>query len=194
MRKKKNGSTEDWKGNDSASPENRSRRSFLGKAGGIATAAVAAGYVPLEPLLGGKQSSAEASVIPYSADCREDKSYKYRVSRAKAEKIDVGVQPDNGDAERFTDLSGSYSKALLHDGLAVPNLTSYHSFRKALQNEEFEDFENIIMGSPGGGPNSKENGPQGALAFDLQGLDAFATVIPPAPSVASAETAAEEVE
>ncbi len=34
----------------------------------------------------------------------------------------------------------------------------------------------------------------GALAFDLEGLDAFATVIPPAPSVSSAQTAAEQVE
>jgi hypothetical protein len=32
------------------------------------------------------------------------------------------------------------------------------------------------------------------LAFDLEGLDSHATVIPPAPSVASAQTAAEEVE
>src|SRR5262249_14986001 len=53
---------------------------------------------------------------------------------------------------------------------------------------------NIVVGTPGGGSNSKLNGPQGALAFDLQGLDSHATVIPPAPSVASAQTAAEQVE
>ena len=39
------------------------------------------------------------------------------------------------------------------------------------------------------------NGPQGALAFDLEGRDSHATnFIPPAPSVASAQTAAEQVE
>jgi hypothetical protein len=50
------------------------------------------------------------------------------------------------------------------------------------------------MGNPGGGPNSRFNGPQGALAFDLEGLDSHATVIPPSPSVTSAQTAAEAVE
>jgi hypothetical protein len=38
------------------------------------------------------------------------------------------------------------------------------------------------------------NGPRVALAFDLQGLDSHATVIPPAPGIDSAQTAAEQVE
>jgi hypothetical protein len=56
------------------------------------------------------------------------------------------------------------------------------------------DFASIIVGTPGGGPNSKLNGPQVALAFDLEGMDSHSTVIPPAPSVAGAQTAAEAVE
>jgi len=175
-------------------PNNPSRRSFLGKAGGVAAVAAATGYIPLEPLLGGKHSVAEASVIPYSSERREDASFDYRTDTARAERIDVGEQPDNGDAARFTDFSGNYSKALLHDGLAVPNQASYQSFKHALRTGEFSDFESIIVGTPGGGGNSRENGPQGALAFDLEGLDSHATVIPPAPSVASAQTAAEAVE
>src|SRR5208282_5470960 len=175
-------------------PNNPSRRSFLGKAGGVAAVAAATGYIPLEPLLGGKHSVAEASVIPYSSVRREDASFDYRTDTARAERIDVGEQPDNGDAARFTDFSGNYSKALLHDGLAVPNQASYQSFKHALRTGEFSDFESIIVGTPGGGGNSRENGPQGALAFDLEGLDSHATVIPPAPSVASAQSAAEAVE
>jgi hypothetical protein len=58
----------------------------------------------------------------------------------------------------------------------------------------FIDFESIIVGTPGGGPNSRENGPQVSLAFDLEGRDSHATVEPPSPSVASAQTAAEQVE
>jgi hypothetical protein len=52
------------------------------------------------------------------------------------------------------------------------------------------------MGTPGGtGPNSALNGPQGSLAFDLEGRDSHATnFIPPSPSVASAQTASEQVE
>src|SRR5882724_8184727 len=136
-----------------------SRRNFVKGAATIATLAAA---VPLEPLLGGKESVAEASVVDYNSPNRANASFNYRKSMAQAQKINVGGQSDNGDTARFTDFSCSYSKALLHDGL--------------------------------GGPNSKLNGPQGALAFDLQGLDSHATVIPAAPSMASAQTAAEQVE
>jgi hypothetical protein len=45
-----------------------------------------------------------------------------------------------------------------------------------------------------GVPNAKLASPSSAFAFDLEGLDSHATVIPPAPSVASAQTAAEQVE
>ena len=175
-------------------PPSESRRKFLGNVSGTAVAAMTAGAIGLEPLLGGKESVAEASVVNYSSERREDKSFNYRRSTANAEKIDVGQQPDNGDATRFADFSGSYSKALLHDGLGVPNAASWLSLKRALHSGEFEDLENIIVGTPGGGPNSKHNGPQGALALDLEGLDSHATVVPPAPSVTSNITAAEEVE
>src|SRR5207302_10746871 len=68
------------------------------------------------------------------------------------------------------------------------------SLRHALQTGETSDFQNIIVVTPGGGHNSKENGPQVALALDLEGLDSHATVAPAAPSVASNITAAEQVE
>ena len=178
----------------SGTPPSGSRRKFLGNVSGVAVAAVTAGAIGLEPLLGGKESVADASVVPYSSEGREDKSLKYRAMTANAEKIDVGQQPDNGDATRFTDFSGSYSKASLHDALGVPNAASWLSLKHALKSGEFEDFENIIVGTPGGGPNSKHNGPQAALALDLEGLDSHATVVPPAPSVTSNITAAEEVE
>jgi hypothetical protein len=175
-------------------PKDASRRKFLGGISGMAAAAATVGAIGLEPLLGGKESVAEASVVPYPVDTRADASHHYRVNTANAEDIDVPEQADNGDSERFTDFSGSYSKALLHDGLGVPNAASWLSLTHAMQTGEFSDFEKIIVGTPGGGPNSKNNGPQGALAFDLEGLDSHATVVPAAPSVASAETAAEEVE
>jgi len=167
------------------------RRNFVK---GAATLTAVAAAVPLEPLFGGKHSVAEASVVPYGSAARAAASFNYRTSTAQAENIDVGVQPDNGDATTFTDFSWSYSKALAHDGLGVPNAASFLSMKNALTTGSFLDFENIIVGTPGGGPNSRLNGPQVALAFDLEGLDSHASVIPPAPSVASAQTAAEQVE
>ena len=170
------------------------RRQFLGGVSGIATAATSVGVIGLEPLLGGKESVADASVVPYIPGSRERASFDYRTDTATSELINVGQLPDNGDATRFSDFSGSYSKALKHDALGVPNAASWLSLKHALTTGEFSDFEKILVGTPGGGPNSKNNCPQGALAFDLEGLDSHATVIPPAPSVASAQTAVEAVE
>jgi hypothetical protein len=166
---------------------NVNRRKFI-------RAAAASAVIPLAPLLGGKESAADASVVPYNGNTRMAASFNYRMSMARAERIDAGLQPDNGDAARFTDFSGNYSKALLHDALGVPNKAAVQSLIGALRSGEHSDFDNILVGNPGGGPNSKENGPQGALALDLEGLDSHATVVPPAPSVASAQTAAEAVE
>ena len=175
-------------------PGDPSRRSFLGKVGGVAAVAIAAGSIPLEPLVGGRHSVAEASVVSYDSTARQAANFDYRTSTAQAEDINVGVRPDNGDARTFADFSGNYSKALVHDALGVPNRTSWLSLRNALTSGRSIDFESIIVGTPGGGPNSRENGPQVSLAFDLEGRDSHATVEPPSPSVASAQTAAEQVE
>src|SRR4030088_1824861 len=106
-------------------PEDLSRRSFLGKVGGVAAVAIAAGSIPLEPLVGGRHSVAEASVVSYDSTTRRAANLNYRTSTAQAEDTNVGVPPDNGDAARFMDFSGNYSKALEHNALGVPNPTSW---------------------------------------------------------------------
>src|SRR5271157_2814324 len=172
-----------------------SRRKFMGTIGGVAAAAAVTAAVPLEPLFEGKDAEAEAAVAPYKSNTRANDSWNYRKSTAQNEKINVGVLPDNGDAQRFTDFSGNWSKCLKHDGLGVPNAAAWQSLVYALETGRFSDFEHILVGNPGGTNfTGTLNGPQGALAFDLEGLDSHAAVIPPAPSVASAQTAAEEVE
>lgn len=174
------------------SPE---RRRFLGQA---TAAALAVGAVGLAPALGGKESVAEAAPGNGNANSnaanRANNAFNYRTKMAQDQKVNVGPQADNGDAARFTDFSCSYSKGLPHDNLGVPNAAAMQSLKKAFDTGKASDFASIIVGTPGGGPNSKLNGPQVALAFDLEGLDSHATVIPAAPSVASAQTAAEEVE
>jgi len=171
-----------------------SRRQFIGRAGAATTAALAIGVKPFLVGNGSVAEAAEAANGTSDYATRASASFNYRKGMAIAEKIDTGVQPDNGDAARFTDFSGNYSKALLHDALGVPNAAAWLGLRNALASGNHADFENLIMGTPGGGGNSRLNGPQGALAFDLQGLDSHATVIPAAPRVASAQTAAEQVE
>jgi hypothetical protein len=168
-----------------------SRRNFVK---GAATIATVAAVVPLKPLLGGKESVADAANGNSSSSNRMNACFNYRKNRALAQRINVGPQADNGDAAQFTDFSGNFSKALLHDSLGVPNAAAFLSLKNAITTGNFSDFANIGVGTPGGDGNSKLNGPQAALAFDLEGLDSHATVIPAAPSVASAQTAAEQVE
>ena len=176
-------------------PFNGSRRSFMGKAGGLTAMAVAAAMVPLEPLLGGKETQAEASDITYSESNRANSAFNYRTKEAQAEKVSPPVAPDNGDFALYTDHSGTWSKTLQHSALGIVNPTSFNSFTTALINGDFADFQNILVGNPGGtNVNAQLNGPQTSLAFDLEGLDSHATVLDASPTIASAQTAAEEVE
>jgi hypothetical protein len=174
---------------------NPSRRMFMGKAGGLTAMAVAAAMVPFEPVVGGKETEAAASDITYSESNRANSAFNYRTKEAQAEKISPAVAADNGDFALYTDHSGTWSKTLQHDNLGIVNATSFNSFVTALTNGDFADFQNILVGNPGGtNVNAQLNGPQTALAFDLEGLDSHATVIDPAPAIASAQTADEEVE
>ena len=169
-----------------------SRRNFVK---GAATLAAAAATVPFKPLLGGPGSSADASTIPYQSNTRTKDSFQYRRRVAQENKIDVGVLPDNGDRARYKDFSALHTKALQHNGLGVPNQSSMQSLLNALEDESFESLQNVIVGTPGGGPNSRLNGPATSFAFDLEGLDSHAyTIPPPAPAVRTAQTATEQVE
>ncbi|HEX6125873.1 MAG TPA: vanadium-dependent haloperoxidase [Pyrinomonadaceae bacterium] len=181
--------------NDSENPtlpeesEGLSRRRFLGSLG------AAVGAIGAAPLLGGKESMASAAGGGSSGvPGRMNDCFNYRMKAAIASRVNVGPQPDNGDMAAYSDFSGSYSKALRHDALGIPNAASFLSLRKALLSGEQSDFANIIVGTPGGGGNSKLNGPQVAMAFDLEGIDSHSTVIPAAPPIASAQTAFEQVE
>jgi hypothetical protein len=167
-----------------------SRRNFVK---GAATMAAVAAAVSVKPMLGGKASVVEAAPAG-SASNRSHDCFNYRKNVALAHKVNIGPRADNGDAARFTDFSWCYSKGLPHDSLGIPNPQAMLSLKNAMTSGRSADFANIIVGTPRGGPNSKLTGPQAALAFDLEGMDSHSTVIPPAPGIASAQTAAEQVE
>jgi len=176
-------------------PTDSSRRSFMGKMGIGSAAAVALAAVPLEPLLEGKRGQAAASVVQYNSAARAQASYNYRAQTAQNDYLNIGELPDNGDAARFTDHSGSWSKCLPHPYLGIVNNQAWQSLTYALGTGRFQDFQNIIVGNPHGpGFTGTLNGPDSALAFNLEGLDSHAFGIPPAPSITSAQTADEMVE
>jgi hypothetical protein len=166
-----------------------SRRRFIGSVG------AAVGAIGAAPLLGGSESTVDAAAAVGSkgGPGRMNECFAYRRDAAINSRVNV-QQEGNGDVTKYTDYSGIYSKGLLHDALGIPNAAAAASLIQALQTGKQSDFSSIIVGSPGGGGNSKLNGPQGALAFDLQGIDSHSTVIPPSPTTASASTAADQVE
>ena len=122
-----------------------------------------------------------------------DRVTKARVLRTQMASQDASVpappQITNGDEQRYSDKSGTYTKAVLQSGIGLVDPAAYLTFKKALDSGNPADFEKIILGGP-----RTLNGPQGGLAFDLECLDSSQFAPPPAPAVASEEYATELVE
>lgn len=178
-----------------------SRRRFLGTLGATV------GAIGAAPVLGGIQSVAvgapdnngqgndgDHTGNGNSAQRRMNDCFRYRKETAESDRVTPGIQNGNGDIARYSDYSGSYSKALPHDALGIPNAAAFVSLKSAMESGRQSDFASILVGTPGGGGNSRLNGPQVAFAFDLEGLDSHATVIPASPRTDSAQTAFEQVE
>src|SRR5687767_12300893 len=82
-----------------------SRRKFIGSLGKTAAGAAIVGTVAGTPFLGGKGAIAEAANDTSAAARRMNDCFNYRKNAAQAQRVNVGFQPDNGDAARFTDFS-----------------------------------------------------------------------------------------
>src|SRR5437870_12507714 len=81
------------------------RRNLLGSVGGVATLAIAAGSIPLEPLFAEKHSVLGAAVVDYQPAARAPAIRNYRTSTSKDEPIHGGGPPDNGDPLSSTDFT-----------------------------------------------------------------------------------------
>ena len=101
------------------------------------------------------------------------------------------VQAANGEEDEYPRRIGNYSKGLPHDELGHVDPAAYTCLRRALASGRPEDFEKIPLGCPCG---RRLTNPQAGLAFDLQGTDAQASCLRPAPRLDSAEKSAEAAE
>ena len=104
------------------------RRKFLGTVGAATAATLAIG---VKPFLGGNESVAEAADGNSSSPGRMNDCFNYRKNAALANRVSVGTQADNGDAERFTDFSGNYSKALLQSSRDIAEIAYQLNFHTA---------------------------------------------------------------
>jgi hypothetical protein len=179
------------------------RRKFLGRAGAAATIAAGALATPSVAFAQSSGSDRRVPPPPGTGNGRVTQSFENRVLAATREAlIPVPPHTTNGDEGRYPDKSGSYSKGLLQDGPGRVNLNAFRSLKTALSSGRPSDFEQIILGG-----TRLLNGPQGALAFGLEGTDAVqfgnapspsnqenVVVVPPPPAVASAAYGTELVE
>jgi hypothetical protein len=193
-------------GNPSAGNPARglSRRKFLGQMGAALTGGAVLGKAAL--VSAASENSGLREITNTSGpghDSRIQQCFQTRMSTARNEAhIPAAPQTTNGDEERYPDKCGTYTKAILQDGIGLVNLNAFQTFKRALNSGNPADFENIVMGG-----TRTLNGPQGGLAFGLEGSDAVqfgnapcpdnqenAVIVPPAPALASAAYGAELVE
>src|SRR6202521_5313352 len=161
-----------------------SRRSFLGRAG-ASTVVVAAASVGLPSLL---SENAEGQIG--DPDARSDRSFQIRFNAAARERnVQIPPQINNGDEARYATFIGNFSQGLPHNSIGEVDPTAYQALLTAVTSGKASDFANIPLGG-----NVKLSGPQGGLAFDLEGTDSGQLSIPPSPTLAGAERAGEMVE
>ena len=148
-----------------------SRRSFIGKLGAATVAAGVLGSAPGALAQSGKSSgiAAGASEKPGLLNSRVSRAFAIRLGAATSDSLSpVPPHTTNGDEQRYSDKSASYSKCLLQNDICVVNPAAWQSFKKALNNPTMANWEAIILGG-----TRTENGPQGAYAYDLETLDSI---------------------
>jgi hypothetical protein len=177
----------------SDAPSSGSRRKFLGNVSTAAVVAMTSGAIALEPLLDADHSAARAEEKGLTGATRADEAREIRVKAANRERaVPIPHHPTSGDENRYADQSGTYTKGLQHDTFGRVDLNAFATLVTALNSGDHEDFEKIIMGG-----TRTLNCPQGGLAFDLEGTDAYqfgAPLVPAAPAAASDLSAVELLE
>jgi hypothetical protein len=107
------------------------------------------------------------------------------LQRDRPEEISI----DNGDEQLYPNRIASFTKGLPHNQLGEVDLNAYNALLRALNSGSAIDFEAIPMGA-----TAKLANPQAAYCFGLEGADAQAIAVPPAPAFNSAQMAAEIAE
>jgi hypothetical protein len=157
----------------------RNRRSFLRNAIALSL---------LGPLAQAGESAAADQ--PINIDPRSKSALQMRQQAAIFQcSQDLPYQTNNRDEITVPGYSGCFTKGLPHDQLGVVEPEAYESLLRALSSGQHSDFERINRGS-----GMKLVNPQSAFAYEMEGADSHRLMCPPAPSVSSAEAAAEMVE
>ena len=127
---------------------------------------------------------------PLSPTERSAAALEVRVCAARAQNAQPHpVHSNNGDDQRYADARASFTKGLPHQNNGLVDRGAYQTLLDALEKGDPAAFERIRIGG-----SRRLVNPQAGLAFDMQGADAHALTIPPAPAFDSDELAAEIVD
>jgi hypothetical protein len=166
-----------------------SRRAFFGCVSASTVVAAAGAGLP-SFLLSEKASADDGDGDADDASSRRGRSYRIRKDAANEERrIPTPLQISNGDETRYPNFIGNFSQGLPHDSIGEVDPAAYKALLRAVDTGRPSDFAKIPLGG-----TVKLSGPQGGLAYDLEGTDCGQLTIPPSPKLASAERAGEMVE
>jgi hypothetical protein len=154
------------------------RRSFLRRVLGAGAAGLTASV------------SSRAAAIPAATSQRGQVALEMREQMAQSDCRQAAQQQiNNGDETSLPGYIGCFTKGLPHDQQGVVESTVYNKLLYALSTGQSADFEAI-----GGGSGMKLIDPQAAFAYEMEGADSHMLTCPPAPTLGSAQAAAEMVE
>ena len=166
-----------------------SRRAFFGCVSASTVVAAAGAGLP-SLLLSEKASADDGDGDADDASSRRGRSSRIRKEAANEERrIPTPPQISNGDETRYPNFIGNFSQGLPHDSIGEVDPAAYKALLRAVDTGRPSDFAKIPLGG-----TVKLSGPQGGLAYDLEGTDCGQLTIPPSPKLASAERAGEMVE
>jgi hypothetical protein len=143
----------------------------------LAAPAVASAQSPENsPFSPNVQATSNSYGIPNNP--RVQASFAIRLNAAIAQaRVPIPSHQTNGDQQRYSDASATYTKVVLQDSIGLVNPAAYQTFKTALASGKPSDFENIIIGG-----TRTLNGPQGGLAFTLEGTDSHQFGSSPSPN------------
>ncbi|MDQ3513277.1 MAG: vanadium-dependent haloperoxidase, partial [Chloroflexota bacterium] len=123
----------------------------------------------------------------FAPAARHERAYRIRTdAAARLYDLPLSGIPRVTDEELYPSKIGTFTKGLPHDALGEVNPFAYQALAQAVNSGDPAAFEDIPMGGA-----AKLQNPQAGLAFGLIGPDSHQLTMPFAPSLASAEAAAE---
>lgn len=163
------------------------RRQMLQTTAGVA--AIAGVAVSQRPSTAAASTENGHPVFGDFRRARNSEAMRIRINAAQTYLQEfIDEQETNGDEGLYSDYRASFTKTLPHNEFGEVDPAAYEALLTALASGENDDFEAVPLSVSA---DRKLANPQGAYKFEMTGRDGQNTWMRPAPTFASAETAAE---